>query len=217
VLFRSAFIDDDELPCSDWLLNHYKALVLFDTTGVLGPVLPRFEATPPKWVSKGRFFERPVYFSGYVLNWELTRTGNCLLKRTLFEEGGDWFLPQFGSGGEDRNFFKRKIGRGHIFVWCNEAPVYEAVTPERLKKKVMVKRALLRGKMTYNSQKQRPASILTSALAAVLYSLGLPLLLIFFPIFGFDIFMTYLIKDCDHLGKVFALFGVDFVKERYVI
>jgi hypothetical protein len=28
--------------------------------------------------------------------------------------------------------------------------------------------------------------------------------------------MKYLVKDCDHLGKVLAFAGVDLVKEKYV-
>ena len=40
-----------------------------------------------------------------------------------------------------------KIEQGHYFVWCNEAPVYETVPPERWKKSVILKRALLRGKV----------------------------------------------------------------------
>src|SRR4030042_2253761 len=45
-----AFIDDDEVPASWGLINHYRALALFDTAGVLGPVLPLYSAPPPKWI-----------------------------------------------------------------------------------------------------------------------------------------------------------------------
>ena len=212
-----AFIDDDELPDSRWLLNMYMALVRFKPAGVLGPVMPQYEVLPPRWVLNGRFFERPTYFSGHILSSELTRTGNCLLRRAIFEENSEWFLPKFGSGGEDRDFFKRAIARGHVFVWCNEAPVFERVPQERMKKSVMVKRALLRGKMAYRSQINRPEKILISFAAVYYYSLGLPLLFFISPLFGFDIFMKNLIRDFDHLGKVCALFKIDLVREKYVI
>jgi succinoglycan biosynthesis protein ExoM len=211
-----AFLDDDELPDSRWLLNLFRALILFETAGVLGPVLPCYDVPPPRWVLKGRFFERPTYFSGYFLHWDRTRTGNCLLRRDLFQGDGDWFLPKFGSGGEDRDFFKRMIAHGHVFVWCNEAPLHEAVPPERWKKDVMLKRALLRGKMTYNSRRDRPGDALASFAAAHYYSVGLPFLLIFSPVFGFDVFMKTLIRDCDHLGKIFAMCKIDLIKDRYV-
>lgn len=212
-----ALIDDDEVPDSSWLLNMYKALVHFETAGVLGPVLPRYEISPPQWVLNGRFYERPTYRTGYTLTWELTLTANCLLRRAIFEESKDWFLPKFGSGGEDRDFFKRMIDRGHVFVWNNEAPVFERVSQERMKKTVMLKRALLRGKMAYRSQINLPEKIMSSFAAVIYYTLGLPLLFFLSPLLGFDIFMKNLISDCDHLGKLCALFKIDFVRDRYII
>src|SRR4030042_2272220 len=146
-----AFIDDDELPFEDWLLEFYKAIHKYQVDGILGPVLPDFEKTPPNWVLKGKFFDRPTHPTGQVLDWRDTRTGNARLKRDLFNKETQWFDPIFGSGGEDRDFFRRKIEAGHIFIWCNEAPVFENVPPERWKRKVMIKRALLRGKVAFGS------------------------------------------------------------------
>ena len=212
-----AFIDDDEVPDSRWLLNMYKSLIRFQTAGVLGPVLPRYEVPPPRWVGDGRFYERPTYHTGYFMPWRLTLTANCLIKRGVFDENRDWFDPKFGSGGEDRDFFKRIIARGYIFVWINEAPVFEWVSRGRMKKAVMLKRALLRGKMAYRSQIKRPGRIMISFPAIICYTLGLPLLFLLSPLFGFDVFMKNLIKDCDHLGKICTLFGIDLVKEGYII
>ena len=212
-----AFIDDDELPDSGWLLNMYRALMLFETAGVLGPVRPRYEAQPPAWVIRGRFFDRPDYYSGYFLNWWLARTGNCLLKRSLFKGPGGRFLPEFGSGGEDRDFFKRMIYRGHVFVWCSEAPITEMVPRDRWKILVMMRRGLLRGKMTYQARKSYPSNLMGSFAATLIYSLALPFLWTLSPLFGFELFMKTLIRDCDHLGKIFALFRIEPVKHRYVI
>ena len=212
-----AFIDDDELPDSRWLLNMYKSLSLFETAGVLGPVVPRYEVRPPSWVIRGRFFERPSYYSGYFLNWWVARTGNCLLRRLLFAGPEGRFRREYGSGGEDRDFFKRMIYQGHVFVWCAEAPIEEAVPPDRWNVLNMVRRALLRGKMTYLARRSYPSNLLGSFGAVMGYSIGLPLLLIGAPVFGFETFMKTLIRDCDHLGKVLALFGIEPVKHRYII
>jgi glycosyltransferase involved in cell wall biosynthesis len=210
------FIDDDEFPDSRWLLNLYMAMSRFKAAGVLGPVLPYFEKNPPNWVLKGRFFDRTSHISGQVLEWQNTRTGNALLKRAIFEEDCIWFRPEFGSGGEDRDFFRRKIEHGNVFVWCNEAPVFETIPPERWGKKVLIKRALLRGKMAFNSSKSSPKNILISTAAIFIYTVSLPFLFVFSPIIGYDIFMIYLIKNCDHLGNLFALFNIDLVREKYV-
>lgn len=212
-----AFIDDDELPGPGWLLNMYKALKLFETAGVLGPVLPRYEVPPPAWVLKGGFFDRPNYYSGYYLSWWLTRTGNCLLKSSLFKGPEGRFLPEYGSGGEDRDFFKRMIYRGNVFVWCAEAPIVEAVPPDRWNVLTMVRRALLRGKMTYLARRSYPSNLIGSFGAVMGYSVALPLLLIGAPVFGFETFMQTLIRDCDHLGKVLALIGIDPVRRRYIV
>jgi hypothetical protein len=48
--------------------------------------------------------------------------------------------------------------------------------------------------------------------AVVVYTACLPL----FFLMGHHIFMRFLIKNCDHLGKLLALLGVDWVKEKYV-
>lgn len=207
-----AFIDDDEFPDRTWLLKLYKTQVHHKSDGVLGPVLPYFEKEPPRWVVKGCFFDRPTHSTGQVLSWRNTRTGNVLLGRELFQNGRQWFDPSLGSGGEDRDFFRRKIGEGHVFVWCNEAPVFETIPPARWKRTVLLKRAMIRGKMALNTTGSQAASTLKSMVAVVLYTLSLP----FVSIMGHHVFMKCLIKDCDHLGKVCAFFGIDWVREKYV-
>ena len=207
-----AFIDDDEFPDARWLLNLYKAMAQSAADGILGPVLPVFETDPPEWVLKGRFFDRPRHPTGYVLSWSNTRTGNALLRRELFKDGENWFDPSYGSGGEDRDFFRRKIEEGRVFVWCDEAIVFETVPRRRWKRTILLKRALLRGKMALNSAGSKPVSVAKSTVAAVIYTAGLPL----FFVLGHHIFMKYLIRDCDHIGKVLAYLGINPVRDKYV-
>ena len=205
-------IDDDEFPDLRWLLNLYKAMNRYKSDGVLGPVLPCFEKDPPRWVLKGRFFDRPTHPTGHILGWKNTRTGNALLRRSLFKEDRKWFDPAFGSGGEDRDFFRRRISEGSVFVWCNEASVFETVPEKRWKRAVLLKRALLRGEMALNVTRSKPMSIFYSAAAIAIYTVCLPL----FFVLGQHVFMKYLIKIFDHLGKVLAFLGINLVKEKYV-
>lgn len=207
-----AFIDDDESPPPDWLIKMYRTCRLYSADGVLGPVLPSFEEEPPGWVLKGHFFDRPAHPTGHVLDWRNTRTGNALLQSRIFKESQEWFNPAFGSGGEDRDFFRRKIEEGRVFVWCNEAAVVETVPSARWKRTVLLKRALLRGKMALTAAESRPGSILSSITAIIIYTSCLPFLLFL----GHHVFMKYLIKDCDHLGKVLAFIGIDWIREKYV-
>jgi succinoglycan biosynthesis protein ExoM len=211
-----ALIDDDELPDSRWLLNHFLALMRFNADGVLGPVLPRFEKKPPRWVVEGRFFDRPSHPTGTILDWRNTRTGNVLLRRKLFGEGQEWFDPAFGSGGEDRDFFRRKIAQGHIFVWSNGAPVFEMIPPQRWDVVILIKRALLRGKMSFRSSPSKPSGMVFSMAAILFYSIGFPFLLLSGFVIGYDISIKCLISTFDHLGKLFALFKFHPVRKMYI-
>jgi succinoglycan biosynthesis protein ExoM len=207
-----ALIDDDEVPQADWLLALFQTLDQHDADGVLGPVLPAFDRNPPEWVTRGRFFERPSHASGEVLHWKNTRSGNALLRRSMFQPGRTWFDPVYGSGGEDRDLFRRLIDAGRVFRWCNEAVVHECVPPARWKRSVMLKRALLRGKMAANRARGDPRDICKSVIAVCAYSGFLPIA----ALLGQHVLMRYLIKDCDHLGKLLALCGLTPVMEKYV-
>ena len=80
------FIDDDEVPCPNWLINLYKAYHKFYSDGVLGPVVPHYEIDPPQWVVRGKFYDRPSHRTGEVLHWTNTRTGNVMLRRAIFRQ-----------------------------------------------------------------------------------------------------------------------------------
>jgi len=204
-----AFIDDDEVPSKTWLMNLYKACDEFCADGVLGPVVPSYEGDPPEWVVRGKFYERPSHRTGEVLNWTNTRTGNVLLKRAMFSGEENMFRREFGSGGEDRDFFRRMIATGLRFVWCAEAPVYEAVTAERCTRSFMLRRALLRGQLPHFSS----IDLIKSLVAAPVYALSLPFLLLG----AHHVFMKYLIKDCDHIGRICSFLGIRLIKDKYVI
>jgi succinoglycan biosynthesis protein ExoM len=53
-----AFIDDDEVPTPRWLVTLYQMLLGSGVDGVLGPVYPKFEVEPPKWLTRSRVAER---------------------------------------------------------------------------------------------------------------------------------------------------------------
>lgn len=204
-----AFIDDDEAPACRWLLNLFKAFHSFHADGVLGPVMPHYEVEPPKWVVEGKFYERPSHKTGEVLQWKNTRTGNVMLKKDIFKSEANLFRREFGSGGEDRDFFRRMIDKGFRFVWCAEAPVFEAVTSERCKRSFMLRRALQRGQLPQFTN----VDLLKSLVAVPLYTVTLPFLLVV----GHHLFMKYLIKNFDHIGRLLAFCGIYLIKEKYVV
>ena len=206
-----AFIDDDELPIKEWLLTLFKACKHYGADGVLGPVLPRFDEAPPKWLVTGKFYERPTYPTGMVIDWRKGRTGNLLLTRNVLGKDRAPFRPEFITG-EDQDFFRRMIEQKHVFVWCNEAIAYEFVPPKRWSRKFMLKRALLRGRASLLHPTFGVKDVLRSLAAVPAYMLVLP----FASLGGHHRFMSCLVKLFDHLGKLMALIGINPVREPYV-
>lgn len=138
-----AFIDDDEFPVNVWLLNLYKTLLAYHADGTLGPVRPHYSDHTPTWLIKSKLCERRDVKTGTILHWDQTRTGNTLLRKTLFDNKNYWFDTAYGrTGGEDTMFFKRHHENGKVFIWCNEAPVYETVPPERCTKLFHIRKSL---------------------------------------------------------------------------
>jgi glycosyltransferase involved in cell wall biosynthesis len=194
-----AMIDDDEEPFPDWLLRLFEAMPEYAADGVLGPVIPRFLSPPPDWAVDGRCFERPSPPTGTVLKWRQTRTGNVLLRRSIFDDPAARFRAEFGFGGEDSDFFKRQIAGGRRFVWCAEAKVYEYIPVERCSRRYLLKRALLRGAHPNN----RGWLVLTSLVAIPSYAVVLPILFVS----RHPAFTRYLISACSHISRVLAFAG----------
>jgi succinoglycan biosynthesis protein ExoM len=206
-----AFIDDDEFPEKTWLLTLYNACQEYGVDGVLGPVRRYFDETPPAWLIKSKFYERPTYPTGLVIDWRKGRTGNVLLKRNLFTSGELPFNPEFRQG-EDQEFFSRKIASGHSFVWCNEAVAYEVVPRGRWKRSFMIRRALLRGSIEPKTPNFGFNDIARSLVAVPVYIILLPVALLI----GQHKFMELLVSLFDHIGKLLAVAGINPVKEQYV-
>ena len=206
-----AFIDDDEFPTRGWLLSLLKTLTEYQVDGVLGPVKPHFDAEPPRWVIEGGFHDRPMDPTGTRLDWSKCRTGNVLLKRQLFAQTEPPFRPECLSG-EDQDFFRRMIEKGHAFVWCNEAVAYEVVPPARWKRSFLVRRALFRGVFSVRNHGFPARRILQSVIAVPAYGVALPVALVF----GQARFMKCVFKFSYHLGRLLAVVGVNPIGQNYV-
>jgi succinoglycan biosynthesis protein ExoM len=206
-----AFLDDDEFPEKNWLLNLFRACEQYQVDGVLGPVRRYFDQAPPGWIVKGDFYERPIHPTGMPVRWSMGRTGNVLLRKRIFTPGEPPFRPEFRHG-EDQDFFRRMIDKGCRFIWCSDAIAYEVVPPVRWKRTFMLKKALLRGATAALHPTLGAADILKSMIAVPVYTLALP----FAMILGQHRFMTLLVKLCDHLGKLLALVGINPIREQYV-
>ena len=103
-----AFIDDDEFPVPEWLRMMLKTCKEYDVAGVLGPVRPHFDESPPRWI-----IERPILRTARASHGSAdevdvnSRTGNVLFRRRILDGLPQPFRPEFGNGGEDKDFFMR--------------------------------------------------------------------------------------------------------------
>lgn len=206
-----ALIDDDEYPIASWLQELRNACLEMGADGVQGPVVPKYEEGAPPWVIKGRLYEKPLHPRGHCLAWPQGMTGNLFLRRSILG-GGACFDPAYGSGGEDLDFFRRMISRGHTFRFCPEAVVYEFVPHTRWRESFLLKRALLRGKVAILHPSFGAASVFKSAMAVAAYTLFLP----FSLLLGKHVFMKYLVREFDHLGKILAFCRLDIIREKYI-
>jgi len=176
-----AFIDDDEYAVDQWLLLLLNTILEQGVSGAFGPVLPKFEIKPPRWIEKGRFCERARHKTGFRLKGQHTRTGNALLRRDILLDPTNRFDPKFRLGAEDDTLFERLIKKGHELAWCDEAIVYEEIPAQRLKERYFIKRARLIGYMSYAySRDERPRyknglALFGSCAKSIFYVVSLPL------------------------------------------
>jgi succinoglycan biosynthesis protein ExoM len=207
-----AFIDDDEFADPDWLRRMLACCERNGAAGVLGPVLPWFEGTPPDWlVASGLCLRRSFATDTPLTDVRYMRTGNVLLRRSVFEGLAEPFDPRFGrTGGEDADFFGRMLAAGHWFVWCDEAPVHEEVPAARQTLRYHLDRALVRGVSEARIAPAVSVGTLKSILALAGYGVCLPLL----RVVSYPAYVRYLVKCGDHAGKLLAYCGIRVLPER---
>ncbi len=206
-----AFIDDDELPSENWLSMLYKTIKETKADGCLGPVIPKYIRTPPTWITKGKYFERPRYATGTILHWSECRTGNVLIRKRVFEGINGPFDESFGAQGEDVDFFRKATHLGYKFVWCDEAPVYELVPEERCKEEYIIRKAILQGSASamysgdFRKWDLRKIAAIGKAVAALLLYLSL---IPFLFLWNRETVRKLLFKSLHHGSRLSVLIGI---------
>lgn len=209
-----AFIDDDEFPDDKWLINLLKIQFEYKCSGVLGPVKPHYLENTPRWLIKSKLCERPLLKTGKILHWDDTRAGNVLLSGDIFTDKKYQFDPQFGrTGGEDSEFFETVIKQGYVFVWCDEAIVFEVVPPERFKQSFYLKKNLRIGGLTGEKARNwsgRYKYLVRTIASFSIYTLILP----FSIIAGRHIFIKVMTKVIYCTGWLLGFCGFVIVRHH---
>lgn len=126
-----AFLDDDETPSDGWLRNLLHAAEVTDAAGVTGPVVRRYPTTPSPLVHGMRRWDRVRRPTGSTV--PAASSANLLLDLRFMHALGLRFNPAFGlTGGSDTLLTRQIVASGGRLVWCDEAIVFDHVTPERL-------------------------------------------------------------------------------------
>lgn len=129
-----AFLDDDEVASSHWLSSLHYILNTHNADGVWGPVVPVVSDQFPEWMRKSGLFDRPRMKSGTTMPANCLRTGNAMVKRELLCLRPGPFDAGLGrSGGSDSELFSWLQNRNHVFIWSDEAEVFEEVEIKRKK------------------------------------------------------------------------------------
>jgi succinoglycan biosynthesis protein ExoM len=175
-----ALIDDDEVPTQLWLRELINAAQEYHADVVFAPVISRYAAGTPQWIIRGGFFDRARHRTGVAVPVREARTGNVLIRRASIPSEAYRFDPQLGlSGGEDSEFFKRLYACEPRVCWCDEAHVYETVTPGRTTVRWLAMRAFRIGSVEGMSKKRAGEMFLAAGKAIAHMLLGSSTMLAF--------------------------------------
>lgn len=202
-----AFIDDDEVADGRWVRTLLEARERYAVAIVFGPVVPVLPVDTARWVTRGRFFERPRFPTGATPG--SGATGNVLMELRPVRTTGIMFDPAYGrTGGEDADFFHRLTRTGLRAVWCDEAVVREHVTAERTRVLWLLRRAFIGG-MNYTRIFQRGisathalGSLAVRVVAFVASSLAVPVA----ALAGIAPAVHFGRKSAGHLGRIVGLY-----------
>jgi succinoglycan biosynthesis protein ExoM len=139
-----AFIDDDEVASNLWLAELLACRARFNADVVAGPVLARFQAPPPAWVLRGRFFDQPRFTTGASVAYP--STNNVLIRTSWLRRVQGPFDPELNlRGGSDALFFAKIRHQGAKMVWSDEAIVEEYNPASRVSTGWLLRRAFRMG------------------------------------------------------------------------
>ncbi len=137
------FLDDDETVEPDFLFNIKTFFMRFPEVGITaGPVIPVFETSKPKWLSK--FIERAItgeYNQGDVIKKLSSRnfpgTGHACFRKKLFDKYGNFniYLGRKGNslmGAEDKDFVLRLMEGNEICYYLPGAKIYHHISDTKL-------------------------------------------------------------------------------------
>ena len=196
-----AFIDDDEYPMQDWLVDLYNVMVEYDADGSTSyPLsLVQDEVQPVARHIKKRK-------RGEVRN--ICITNSVLLSLDIVRKSGLWFDTSFGlMTGEDVDFFSRATRKGYKFVWSDKFLLYDIIPPNRLTMEFKLDRAFNNGYLKVFLAKKRGKKSILKMLNKAVFDLIVFSILYFITLFYKSLNDLCLLKLMDCTGKIKSVFS----------
>ena len=202
-----AFIDDDEIATSGWLLALIEAHIQTDADAVLGPVEAIYGPDTPNWMrTVDTHSTSPVYVRGRI---ETGYSCNVLIDRECAAFDGLRFDLSLGSsGGEDTAFFTHAFRKGATFAGTRSALVTEIVPSQRASFLWLALRRYRAGQ-THGLLAAEPSSnrnwLISIGLAGLKFAYCLFAAILLLPVAAHR--NAALLRGCLHLGTIGGLFG----------
>lgn len=181
-----AFIDDDEVPTSDWLVALWDKASGGDYDLIGGPVEPVLFEPPRSWIASQLWHglrsqkaeSRRKDLSRYLKGREdsvFIPTSNWMVRSAFLKQHQLDFDESMGfSGGTDLKFYRELKRAGGRVGWCDAAVVHEGLPTGRLTLAYQYRRA--RDQAVSNFQVRYPRVTGLLVLKGLAYSLGKMLL-----------------------------------------
>lgn len=136
-----AFIDDDEEVSSNWLEVMLENMDKYQADVVVGRVERILPPDTPKWIIKGKFFERPNIETGTIR--KAASTSNVIFDLDLIgNKMGLKFHPALNlSGSSDTFMFTQATEQGAKIIWVNDNLIRESIPTSRMTVSWLLKRA----------------------------------------------------------------------------
>lgn len=144
-----AFLDDDEIPNENWLVDMIMTIKKYDADIVAGPVIP---VLPKELQVFLPFMTRKRHLTGTPI--EYWGAGNILLRIGVFDRIGFFSVDYSERGGEDTQFSARCKRQDLQMVWSDSAIVFEPTDAKRANPKWLAKRAYNAGRIIANVERE---------------------------------------------------------------
>lgn len=207
-----AFIDDDDQPKSDWLIQLLDRQAVTETDLVFGTWV--LDNHMPQWARESGIFRSPVKAKhenkgGRYGLPGCASTCNVLIGRGILERvatTGDIFSHSFRySGGEDKDFFIRAHALGASLASADMSVIHRNHEPERYTARGLLKRGFKNGCSQVGiARSHGDGGRVVRLLAIAVSKLAISLLLLPFSLFSKGFFMHSLYRMAKASGVLYT-------------